>query len=127
MHCVCGVVIVCQLLNTKGIFTVALVHVMPQILRSPCEVQVVALICEADWLAALECFLKRCPVSLPVPWFSSALSAGHIFGGQMDVTLLESMATILVWSTSSSYTKTSRIVLETLSSKVMHFQISGFV
>lgn len=62
VHCVCRVVIVCQLLNTKGIFTVALVHVMPQILRSPCKVQGVALICEADWLATLECFLKRVPI-----------------------------------------------------------------
>lgn len=56
VHCVCGMVIVCQLLNTKEIFLMALVHAMPQILRSPFKVQLVALICEADWLAALECF-----------------------------------------------------------------------
>lgn len=37
----------------------------------------------------------------------------------MDVTLLESMTAILVRSTSRTYTKPSRVVLETLSSKLM--------
>lgn len=80
VHCVCGVVIVCQLLNTIEIFTVALVHAVPQILRSAFKIQLVALIWEADWLAALECFKKlliftTCPLVFP-----STLCRAHHWG-----------------------------------------------